>query len=401
MQKYLRRKYTKGLLLIRQFNELSIKDRQRIYIVLGVALLVALLGIGSRVIAAIKLSNSTAQQSILNVATIKAVHGPKSEEIVFPGSVQAWHQATIFARTNGYIQTWYTDIGARVKTGDLLAKIETPELDAQLEQAEQDLKTAQANNQLAQTTNERWQLLLKTESVSKQDADEKLSSAIANRSIVASARANRDRLRELVNFERVIAPFDGVITARNIDVGDLINEGSGTPPALFQIMQSDKLRVYVKVPQNYAPRINSDMKVELYFPEHPGRNFPAKLVSTADGIDSNTRTLLVEFMAENKDYELLPGGYTEVRLLLPLPNHIVRLPVNTLLFRAQGLQVGTIDKDNKVVLKNVAIGRDFGTEVEIVSGITDGEAVILNPADALVNGQKVHVIATQEAKEVD
>jgi len=399
--KSLRRNYIKSLLLVREFNALTHTVRRRIYIALLVLSIIALLGIGTRIVSSIKLRHITEQEAILNVATINAIHGPKIEEIVLPGDVQAWHEAVIFARTNGYIKDWYTDIGAHVKTGDLLAQIETPELDAQLMQAEADLKTAEANNQLAQTTMERWKILFKTESVSKQDLDEKNNSALANTTMVESARANRDRLRDLVNFERVIAPFDGVITLRNIDIGSLINQGSGTAPSLFQISQVDRLRIYVKVPQNYSSRLSPDMEVKLYFTEHPGKTFSAKLFNTAQAVDPTTRTLLAEFTADNKNYELLAGSYAQVHLMLPLPDYIVRLPVNTLLFRAHGLQVGIIDDKNRVMLKSIVTGRDFGNEIEVVSGIKPGEAIIINPPDSLMPGQKVNVVASPETtKEV-
>jgi RND family efflux transporter MFP subunit len=401
MRKFFHRHYLKSLVIVNQFNNLPPKVKHKIYIVLIIALVIALVGIGYRVIASITLQHNTVQQAITNVATIPAVHGPKTEDIVLPGNVQAWHEATIYARTNGYIKTWYTDIGARVKEGELLALIETPELDAQLQQAEADLKTAEANSLLAQTTDARWKNLLTTESVSKQDADEKSSSAIANIAMVESARANRDRLKQLVGFERVIAPFDGIITSRTIDIGSLIDEGSDSTKALFHIVQSDRLRIYVKVPQNYSARLTADMETKLVFSEYPGKVFSAKLLSTAEGIDPNTRTLLAEFVAENPDYLLLPGSYTQVHLILPLPETLVRIPVNTLLFRTQGLQVGTIDAENRVVLKSITIGRDFGDEVEVTSGLKSGEAVILNPPDALLNGQKVNIVKTPEAKAVD
>lgn len=394
MHKYLASFYSKGKALRDEFASLSPKTRQRIYIALLIALIIALIGIGYRMYAGNKLHQVTEQQAILNVTTIKATHGPKTEEIVLPGNVQAWHEATIYARTNGYIKTWYTDIGAHVKKGELLAVIETPEVDAQLLQAQADLKTAQANNELAQSTNKRWQNLLQTESVSQQDADEKKSSAIANVALVAAAQANVDRLRELVGFQQVIAPFDGIITDRTIDIGSLINEGSSnTQQPLFSIVQSDRLRVYVKVPQNYSAQLSADMIVNLVFTEHPGKTYPAKLLSTADGIDATTRTLLAEFVVDNAQYELLPGSYTQVHFELPIPNYIVRLPVNTLLFRAQGLQVGTIDSNGTVVLKSIQLGRDFGDYVEVVSGVSVGEEVILNPSDSLITGQKVNVIA--------
>jgi RND family efflux transporter MFP subunit len=341
----------------------------------------------------IVLRRHTNQAAVMRVAVVKAEPTPAVEEIVLPGNVQAWHEATVYARTSGYIKQWLTDIGAHVKAGDLLAVIETPELNAQLRQAEADLKTAEANNQLAQSTTKRWMILLKTDSVSKQDADEKKSDALAKEALVNAARANRDRLRDLVGFERVVAPFDGVITSRTIDIGSLIAEGSVSTRPLFHISQADKLRIYVKIPQNYSTRINRDMKVELVFAEHPGKVYPAELLETANAIDPDSRTLLAQFEVDNNNYELLPGGYTQVHLIFPAVKSGVRLPVNTLIFRAEGLQVGTLDDKDNVVLKTIHVSRDFGNVVEVESGLKAGERIIVNPSDSLSNGQHVQVIS--------
>jgi RND family efflux transporter MFP subunit len=376
----------------------SAKTRDRLTIIGLILATIILIGAAYHVIGGIVLRRHTNQEAVMKVAVIKAAATPSIEEIILPGNVQAWHEATIFARTNGYIKEWKTDIGAHVKAGDLLAEIETPELNAQLQQAEADLKTAEANNQLAQSTAKRWIVLLKTDSVSKQEADEKVSDALAKAALVNAARANRDRLKELVGFERVVAPFDGIITSRTTDIGSLISEGSTTQRPLFHIVQADPLRVYVRVPQNYSARISPDMKVELEFAEHPGKLFPATLLETAQAIDPNSRTLLTEFKADNKSDEILPGGYTQVHLKFPAMSHSVLLPVNTLLFRAQGLQVAILDKDNKVVLKSIKISRDFGDQVEVDSGITPGEVVIVNPSDSLATGQHVQVVSSNANK---
>jgi RND family efflux transporter MFP subunit len=331
------------------------------------------------------------------VQTMVAQPGPASENMVLPGNVQAWHEATIFARTNGYIKKWYVDIGSRVKEGDLLAVIESPEVDAQLRQAEADLQTAIANEGLALSTAKRWVALLKTDSVSKQETDEKVSNAKAMTALVIAARANRDRLRDLVSFERVVAPFDGTISSRTTDVGDLINAGSGTNDVpLFQIVQSNPLRIYVQIPQLYSSSLTPDMSISLHFAEHPGKSFPAKLFQTASAIDVTTRTMQAQFTAENPKGELLPGGYTQVHFKMPLSTKLIRLPVNTLLFRAPGLQVATLDKQGKIQLKSITISRDFGTEVEVSSGVTAGERIVLNPPDSLNNGERVRVAISKE-----
>lgn len=338
------------------------------------------------------LEKETDDAAIPVVQTMLAVAGPASEDIVLPGNVRAWHEATIYARTSGYIKKWYVDIGSRVKTGDLLAVIESPEIDAQLQQAEADLNTAIANMELAQATAKRWQNLVKSDFVSRQETDEKVSQAKALEAAVIAAQANRDRLKQLVSFERVLAPFDGVISSRSTDVGALINAGSGTTAVpLFHIVQTSPLRIYVQIPQIYVASLTADMSVSLRFTEHPGKTFAAKLFKTASSIDPDTRTLLAQFTTDNSKGELLPGGYTEVHLNMVLPNRRIHLPVNALLFRSAGLQVATVNKDLKVVLNPITISRDFGTEVEVDSGVVPGDRVVLNPPDSLVSGETVRL----------
>lgn len=354
--------------------------------------LLVLFVICSRIYDAVVLRKQTLINALPVVTTLTVKKGSGVDEIVLPGNVLAWHEATIYARTNGYIKKWYVDIGSHVKKGELLAEIETPELDAQLRQAEADLNTAIANNQLAQSTAKRWINLLKSDSVSKQETDEKISSAAALNAVVIASRANLERLKQLVSFERVIAPFDGTITSRTTDIGSLINAGSSTDGvALFKIAQTDLLRVYVKIPQNYSTRITRDMTVNLRFTEHPGKLFPATLVETAQAIDPLTRTLLAQFKVNNKDNQLLAGSYAEVLFSFPVSPLTVRLPVNTLLFRSEGLQVATVDSNQCVVLKPITVTRDFGTEVEVRSGINPGDQVIVNPSDSILNGEKVRI----------
>ncbi|MCW8442481.1 efflux RND transporter periplasmic adaptor subunit [Fluoribacter gormanii] len=369
------------------------KHRRRI-IAITVFLFIMLMIVFLRVYAAIHLRNETLADAVPVVRVMKAQQEKGVDKIILPGNVQAWHESPIYARTNGYIKKWYVDIGSHVKKGDLLAVIETPELDAQERQARADLKTAIANNQLAQITARRWLNLVKTESVSQQETDEKVSTAAALEAAMFSAKANLQRLQELVGFERVIAPFDGVITDRATDIGDLIDAGSSsTAKPLFRIAQTSPLRIYVKIPQYYSSRIKPNMIVDLHFAEHPKQVFSAKLFETAQAIDPNTRTLLAQFISPNKNGELLPGGYTEVWFTLPIPPKTVILPVNTLLFQAQGLQVATLDKDNKIVLKSVTLRRDFGATVEIATGVLPGDRVVLNPPDAIVNGEIVRVVS--------
>ncbi|WP_019216483.1 efflux RND transporter periplasmic adaptor subunit [Legionella tunisiensis] len=365
---------------------------RRIIIAVCLILLLAFVIIFFRVQAKMVLRVETNANAVPIVATLTTKPGPLTEKIILPGKVEAWHEAVIYARTNGYIKDWYVDIGSKVKEGDLLAIIEAPEVNAQLHQAEADLNTAIANKDLADITAKRWLHLLKSDSVSKQETDEKVSNLKATTAIVNSAQANRDRLRDLVSYERVIAPFDGTISLRTIDIGSLINAGSGTNVfPLFHIVQSNPIRVYVQIPQTYVNNVKPNMEVSLYFTEHPGKKFPAKLYKTADAINVNSLTLLAQFWADNPKDELLPGGYTEVHFDMPLSSKLIRLPVNTLLFRAQGLQVAVVNKNNKVDLRSITVSRDFGTEVEVNTGLKVGEHVILNPPDALIAGQEVKI----------
>lgn len=373
-----------------QFSPKS-KFRKKMFLLICWLLILVSIFIYLRLNATHQLIRETHSQAVPIVATLIVKPGPSNEEIILPGNVQAWHEATIYARTNGYIKKWFVDIGSRVKAGELLALIESPEIDAQLQQAEANLKTAIANEGLAQTTAKRWVNLLKSDSVSKQETDEKVSTAEAWVANVNAAKANRDRLLQLVSFERVTAPFDGVISSRTTDIGSLINAGSGNSVPLFHLVQSDPLRIYVQIPQNYASKIKANMVVSLHFSEHPGKSFPAKLYQTANAIDPRTRTLLAQFISANPNGELLPGGYTEVHFKMPISLSLVRIPVNTLLFRAEGLQVGVVDSNNKVSLRKITISRDFGNEVEVSSGLKSGERIILNPSDSLFNGQQVRL----------
>jgi RND family efflux transporter MFP subunit len=376
--------------------------RLPLFILFIVFIALGIWGIVSRVAAEHALHNQTEANAIPSVTVMQAPAGPASEDVVLPGTVQAWHEAPIYARTNGYLKRWVVDIGAHVKTGDLLAEIDTPDVDAQLHQAEADLKTAQANNDLAQITLKRWQALFKTNSVSKQDLDDKAGAAAATEAQLASATANRDRLQQLEDFKMVTAPFDGVITMRNVDVGALVNAGAGTSSQqeLFHIAETDKLRVYVEVPENYTAAITPDMQANLYFPAYPGRAFPATLATTANAIDPTTRTLLVQLQVDNTDGTLMSGGYAEAHLKLTASGANVRLPVNTLLFR-NGIKAAVLGNDNHVTLKTITIGRDFGKSVEALAGVSPGETIVVNPPDDLANGEEVRVVTPQEQKKSD
>ena len=359
-------------------------------------------GIIPRKRAEANLAKETQEMAVPTVSVIHPKHSAPLNELVLPANVQAYIDAPIFARTNGYLRRWYVDIGGRVKQGQLLADIETPEVDQQLRQARSDLQTAEANLNLAKITSDRYAGLLKTDSVSKQEADNAEGNYAAQRATVSAAEANVKRLEELQSFEKIYAPFDGVVTARNTDIGALIDSGSsgGTRTELFHIAQPDKLRVYVNVPEAYAAGVKPGFNVDLMVSEFPGRRFPGTLVRTAEAIDQTTRTLLVEVRVNNPTGTLFSGAYAEAHFKLPTAASSFVLPVNTLLFRSEGLRIATIADGNHAELRPITVGHDYGTEIEVVAGLSGDESVIVNPPDSLVSGQEVHV-TNQPAGESD
>ncbi|HLJ46334.1 MAG TPA: efflux RND transporter periplasmic adaptor subunit [Bryobacteraceae bacterium] len=351
-------------------------------------------GITSRVSADRALKKETFDSSIATVSVIHPKAQPASEEEVLPGNMQAFVATPVYARTNGYLKHWYFDIGARVQAGQLLALIETPEIDRQLDQARADLATAQANLQLSKTTAERYQSLFKTESVSQQDVDDKVGDLQAKKAIVESAASNVRRLEETVGFQKVYAPFAGVITARNVDTGALINAGANAPgKELFDIAATDRLRVYVNVPQSHSRAAKPGSPAYITQLEFPGRRFSGKIVRTSDSIDPVSRTLLTEVDVDNPTGELLPGAFISVHLKLDSRIAAVTLPVNTMLFRSEGLRVAVV-RNGKAELVPVTIGRDFGNEVEIVAGVTSEDSVIVNPSDSLTSGTTVRLVGS-------
>jgi RND family efflux transporter MFP subunit len=362
-----------------------------IAVIVVAALLIS--GIWSRVKARTTLNAETAQLALPAVSVVSPKQTAPADEIILPGNVQPYITSPIYARTNGYLKKWYFDIGAHVKQGQLLAVIETPEVDQQLQQARSNLLTAQANLELASITKTRYQGLLKSNAVAQQDVDNAVGTFNANRSIVEADKAAVEQFSALVSFERVYAPFDGVITARNTDIGDLINSGSGggVKTDLFHIAQPKTLRVYVNVPEEYSQGIKTGMTADLSLAEFPGRKFQGKLVRTADAINATTRTLLIEIEVANPAGTLLTGSYAEVHLAVPTQASTFLLPVNTLLFRSEGLRVGIV-KDGKVALTAVTPGHDFGNEIEIVAGLRPNDQVIVNPPDSIVSGQQVQIV---------
>jgi RND family efflux transporter MFP subunit len=360
-------------------------------VVVVVIALAILNGIHSRAKAEANLQGLAQVSAIPVVEVVHPSVGADGQEIALPGNAQAFNDTPIYARTSGYVDHWYVDIGAHVSQGQLLALIQTPELDQQLEQARAELKTAQANLEIAQITATRWLNLVKTNSVSQQETDQAVSDLNAKRALVDSNKANVDRLEQLQAFERVTAPFDGVITVRNTDVGDLIQAGDNSAPKeLFRLASIRKLRIYIPVPEVYAADVTNGQSVKVTLDAFPNQEFAGTVVRNSDAIDLNSRTLNVEVDVENPAGKLFPGAYAFVHLKVPASAGSVTLPSNTLLFRSEGLRAGVI-RDGHVVLTPITIGQDYGSAVEVLSGLTPNDAVIVNPSDSLANGAAVHV----------
>jgi RND family efflux transporter MFP subunit len=353
-------------------------------------------GIRSRADAEVELAKTTDQAAVPAVQVIHPKPGAPDQSLVLPGNTQAFSDTAIYARTNGYLKRWYFDIGAHVQRGALLADIDTPEIDDQLRQARADLATAEANLKLASITAERNENLLKTHSVATQDRDNAVGTLNSDKAIVQSRQAAVAQLEKLQSFERVEAPFDGIVTARTIDVGALIAAGGAAPAReLFHMVATDTLRVYVSVPEVYSPAMKVGAKASLTLDEFPGQTFEGKLVRTSNSIDPASRTLLVEVDVPNPTGQLLPGAYVFVHFSLPPDARSVTLPANALLFRKEGLQVGIV-RDGKVDLVPIKIGHDYGDSVEVISGLQPSDTVVINPADSLVSGASVIVSNREE-----
>jgi RND family efflux transporter MFP subunit len=350
-------------------------------------------GIISRFRHAATVRGETTQMSVPSVSVATPERSAPLQEIVLPGNAQPFTSAPIYARTNGYLKTWYADIGAHVKKGQLLAVIETPEVDQQLQQSRSNLATSEANLKLSEITKNRYQGLLATHAVAQQDVDNAVGTYNANKSIVEANQANVKQLETLQSFEKIYAPFDGIITARNTDVGQLISAGnSGSVKTdLFHISQPGKLRVYVNVPEQYSQAATPGLTADLSLAEFPGRQFRGKLVRTSESINYATRTLIAEIEVDNPSGELLSGAYTEVHLKVSGQTSAYMVPVSALIFRSQGLQIAVV-KDGSAVLTQVKPGHDFGEKIEIVSGLQGNDTVIINPPDSIVSGQKVQVV---------
>jgi len=372
------------------------RSKVGIWVVCAVAGLLAVgifLGIHSRQSADTALAKVAAETAVPSVRVTYPASGLAMQTIDLPGNVEAFNDTPIYARTSGYLKHWYVDIGSHVQQGQLMADIETPELDQQLQQAQADLKTAQANLEMAAITSKRWQNLLAKNAVSKQEADQAMSDLSARESAVAASEANVRRLQQMQGFEKVVAPFDGIVTARNIDIGSLVEAGANTgPKELFHVAAIGRLRVYIAVPEAYAEAVHDGAKVALTEVDRPDETFEGTLARNSNAIDPMSRTLNVEADVNNANRHLLPGAYVFVHLKLPGNAHSVTVPSNTLLFRAEGLRVAVV-RDNKVVLTPISIGHDYGGTVEVTSGLTAKDAVVLDPPDSLAGGAAVKVVA--------
>ena len=338
------------------------------------------------------LAKETEAISIPTVAVVQPEVEPGNDELVLPGNLQAFEESPIFARTNGYLVRWYKDIGSQIQKGELLANIDTPEVDQELSQARAGREQIKAQLELAKISADRWANLRKTDAVSQQEADQQASGYQQAQANLAAADANVRRLEQLESFKNVYAPFSGVLTRRNVDPGALINSGAGaTGKELFDIARVDPLRVYVSVPQAYAPTMKAGMKAAITLQEFPGQKFLGAIARTADAIDPSTRTLLTEVDVPNKGGKLLPGSFGQVHFATGTNVPRITIPVNTMLFRAEGTRVAVVDKDGKVWFHPITIGRDFGATIEILGGIDQNDEIIINPSDSLEEGQQVHV----------
>ena len=379
---------------------------RRALMVVGVALLI-LLAAGavtliSRASHEQALAKETERETIPTVAVVHPLAEKPDEELVLPGSLQAFEESPIYARTNGYLVRWYKDIGSRVKEGDLLATIDTPEIDQELNQTRAARQQIVAQLELAKISADRWENLRKSDSVSAQEADQQTSGYKQAQANLAAADANVRRLEQLEGFKKVYAPFSGVITKRNVDPGALINAGAGAAGReLFDMARVDPLRVYTSVPQAYAPFIKVGASTTVTLQEFPGQRFSAKVARTAESIDPNTRTLLTEVDVPNRDGRLLPGSFGEVHFAVGSNVDKVTVPVNAMLFRSEGPRLAVVGPDNKVELRAISIGKDYGTTLEVLAGVSIQDQIVINPPDSLEDGQQVNIAPSSPAQRQD
>jgi RND family efflux transporter MFP subunit len=357
------------------------------------AIAVVAYGLGSRASQNSRLRELTEAQTVPTVAIVTPTSAVNSAGLELPGRLEAYIRAPIYARVPGYLKTWKHDIGAKVKAGDVLAEIETPDLDQQLMQARAELNVAQANAKLAQIGAERWQSLASTDAVAKQDVDQRTFTWNANVAQVKSAQANVDRLVAMESFKRLIAPFDGIVTARETDIGALINVGAAGGAQLFVVSETSKLRIFVNVPQNYVPSVPSGTQATITVPEHPDKTYSGTVEDSAQAVNPNTGTTLMQIIVDNRAGELMPGDYAGIHLQIAGAAHVLSVPSSALIFDAKGLSIATVDANNRVLLKPVSIERDLGAIVELASGLSPNDRVIQNPIDGITSGTEVRLAA--------
>ena len=359
---------------------------------LAVALAVVAYGLVSRAAQNSRLRDLTAAQAVPTVAVVTPATVENKAGLELPGRLQAFISAPIYARVPGYLKTWKHDIGAKVKAGELLAEIDTPDLDQQLMQARADLNVSEANSKLAQITAQRWQSLAGTDAVAKQDVDQRNFTWNANIAQVKAAQANVDRLVAMEGFKRLIAPFDGIVTARDTDIGALINVGASGGAQLFVVSETSKLRVYVSVPQNYVPSVPPGTKATISVPEQPGKSYNGTVEASAQAVNPTTGTTLMQIIVDNSAGEMMPGDYASIRLAIASVANVLSVPSSAVIFDAKGLSIATVGADNRVVLKPVSIGRDLGAVIELASGLAPEDRVIQNPPDGIANGTEVRLV---------
>src|SRR5437773_1281738 len=383
-------------LLEMEERERHARTRKKGYLLAGILgaifVIVAAVGTGLRLSERRVLATETEAIAIPSVEVVRPKPEPPQQELVLPSTLQAYTESPIYARTSGYLGHWYRDIGSKVKKGELLANIETPEIDQELLQSRAARDQADAQLKLAQSSAKRWENLQKMDAVSQQETDERSSSSAQGQASLAAATANVRRLEQLESFKHIYAPFSGVLTRRNVDTGTLINAGNGgASQQLFSFAQTDPIRVYVSVPEAYAPSIRAGLGAFLELTQYPGQKFEGKVVRTAESIDPGTRTLLTEVDVPNRNGALLPGGYAQAHLQVKVTGARLAVPVNALLFRSEGLRAVVVDGNHKTHLKPLTIGRDYGTSLEVLQGLDASDWIVLNPADSLDEGQEVRV----------
>ncbi|MGD9803548.1 MAG: efflux RND transporter periplasmic adaptor subunit [Hyphomicrobiaceae bacterium] len=360
---------------------------------------VVAIGLGQRKTADARLQKWTEEQAVPTVAVAKPDTRGRKDSLDLPGRLEAYSQAQLFARVSGYLKDWKADIGTKVKAGQVLAEIDAPDLDQQMMQARANLASAQANAELAAATLERGQSLMPKGAISKQDLDQRSADANNKRSLVEAMRADLDRTRVLENYKRIVAPFDGLVTARTTDVGALINAGANGGGALFVVSDVSRLRVYVNVPQNFVPSVKVGSKAQLTVPEYPGRTFPATVEASAQSVDAASGTTRMQLVVDNTSGALMTGAYTNVRLELSSPDIAINVPASALIFNQSGLLVATVGDDERIALKRVVISRDLGRVVEIGSGLTPDDRVVESPPDGIADGDRVRIVGRGTSSE--